>query len=50
MKTLSDELDSLPVGSNRSENVHKQREIFNWFNDQQDVFVTKFSLYLQLEH
>lgn len=49
-KALKDELDPLPVGTERSENVKKQREIFDWFETQQSILINKFTPYLKLKH
>jgi hypothetical protein len=50
VKTLDAELAPLPVGDARSENVRKQREIFDWFLMQQEVLEDKFEPYLKLKH
>jgi hypothetical protein len=49
-KALNDELKPLPIGNDRSDNVRKQREIFDWFETQQNILVDKFTPYLRLKH
>ena len=50
LQCLASELEGLPIGDERSTNVHKQREIKQWFSKQYDVLDEKFSPFLKLEH
>jgi len=48
LQALSSELESLPVGEERSRKVLEKGEISKWFSRQFDVTRTKFSKYMRL--
>lgn len=50
LQCLASELEGLPIGEERSLNVHKQAEIKKWFLKQYEVLDGKFSPFLKLEH
>lgn len=50
LQCLASELEGLPVGDERSSNIHKQAEIKKWFLTQYEVLDEKFSAFLKLEH
>lgn len=50
LQCLDSELEGLPVGEERSKNVHKQADIKKWFLKQYEVLDEKFSPFLRLEH
>ncbi len=50
LQTLDAELEGVPVGEERSKNVHSQSDIKKWFAAQYKVLDEIFSPYLQLRH
>ena len=50
LQCLLAELEGVPVSDERTENVHKQRDIKIWLNAQYKILDEKFSKYLQLSH
>ena len=50
LQTLDTELQALPVGDERANNVKKQSEIKKWFRDQYKVLDEKFTPFLKLKH
>jgi len=50
LQILNDELKNLPEGPDRSENVHNQREIKNWIEQQFEVVDNYFKPFLKLSH
>lgn len=48
--TLQSELEGIPAGDERSENVRKQTEIKKWLHAQLEVLDEKFSPFLKLQH
>ncbi len=50
LQTLSSELEGVPVGEERTKNVHQQAEIKKWFLAQYDVLDAHFAPFLQLGH
>jgi hypothetical protein len=50
LQTLAAELEGVPVGEERTKNVHAQAELKKWFMAQYEVLDEKFSPFLQLEH
>lgn len=50
LQCLAAELEGLPVGEERSSNVHKQAEIKKWIIKQYEVLDEKFSPFLRLGH
>ncbi|MDE2598511.1 MAG: hypothetical protein KGL40_02695 [Rhodocyclaceae bacterium] len=50
LQTLAAELEGLPVGEERTINVHSQAALKKWFMAQYEVLDEKFSPFLQLQH
>lgn len=50
LQTLAAELEGTPVGENRSGNIHEQRNIKDWLEQQYRIVDEKFSKYLSLRH
>lgn len=50
LQTLSSVLEGVPMGEERTTNVHKQAEIKKWFLAQYDVLDEYFEPFLQLGH
>ena len=50
LQTLETELQGVGAGAERTDNVHRQRDIKTWFNEQNDVLDRKFAPLLQLKH
>jgi hypothetical protein len=50
LQTLEAELDGVPAGDERSNNIYAQADIKKWFAAQLMVLDEKFSPYLQLQH
>ena len=50
LQTLSSELEGVPVGEERTNNVRQQAEIKKWFLAQYDVLDAHFAPFLQLGH
>jgi hypothetical protein len=50
LQCLSSELEGVPAGEERTDNIKKQREIKNWLTAQHKVIDDKFSTYLTLRH
>ena len=48
--TLQSELEGLPVGEERTKNVHAQRDIKKWLAKQLRVMERKFAPFLTLGH
>jgi hypothetical protein len=50
LTTLRSEMEGLPMGEERTNNVQRQREIREWFLQQHEALAQAFSKYLALEH
>tara|TARA_R110002110_G_scaffold413231_3_gene640315 strand:- start:3925 stop:4386 length:462 start_codon:yes stop_codon:yes gene_type:complete len=50
LQCLSAELEGVPVSQERSTNVHEQRNIKLWLNDQYRILDEKFAKYLSISH
>lgn len=50
LQTLAAELEGVPVGDERSKNVHAQADIKKWIVQQYEVLDEKFAPFLQLGH
>lgn len=50
LQFLVSELQDLPIGEERSANIHMQREIKEWLLKQYEVLDEKLAPYLRLEH
>ena len=50
LQTLDAELEGVPVGEERTTNVHRQSDIKKWMYAQFEVLDKKFSSFLKLEH
>lgn len=50
LQCLSAELEGIPVGEERTSNVHGQRSIKLWLNAQYGILDEKFAKYLSLGH
>ncbi len=50
LQTLAAELEGVPVGEERTKNVHAQSEIKKWFMAQYKILDEKFAPFLQLQH
>lgn len=50
LQTLNSELEGLPKGPDRTENIHKQRDIKLWLNSQLKEIDRLFSKFLRIEH
>ena len=50
LQTLASELEGIPGGQERSENIRKQREIKQWFNSQFKVIDNFFTDFLRISH
>lgn len=50
LQTLNSELEGLPQGRERTENIHKQRDIKIWLSSQLKEIDKLFSKFLRIEH
>ena len=50
LQCLSVELEGVPVSDERSTNVHEQRNIKLWLNNQYRILDEKFTEYLSMNH
>ena len=50
LQTLAAELEGVPLGDERSKNVHAQADIKKWLMRQYEVLDEKFAPFLQLRH
>jgi hypothetical protein len=50
LQCLSAELEGVPVSKERSTNVHEQRNIKLWLDDQYRILDEKFAKYLSISH
>ncbi|MGQ0833701.1 MAG: hypothetical protein ACT4O5_02060 [Gammaproteobacteria bacterium] len=50
LHSLDSELEGVPAGPERSQNVRRQREIKEWISSQYDVLDIKFAPLLRLKH
>lgn len=50
LATLSSELQGMPVGDERTQNIREQSALKTWFFGQYDVLDAKFAPFLSLQH
>ena len=50
LETSQSELADVPIGNERTRNVHAQRDIKNWFNAQLSTLEDRFAKYLELRY
>lgn len=50
LQTLQAELEGLPIGDARKQNIEQQREVKDWIREQHSVLDAKFASYLKIGH